>query len=264
MSNRMPVDVVKKPELKLEKAKSFDDVASALPGMAEEIRPRRWISRIGRLLRMARDHNDLGQALISQKAHVTQPYLSRLENGLLPKRGPTVEVLLRCLEAADCDVEIAVRSKKDGKLIGRLDSSDLQYAHWSPEESANTDDHHPPYMILATQRPEHGHVHHEDKVNVVFGPKTGKPGLGTVWVSTLDDLGHHRRISGHTETLFKKAIVNLFHGVRGRGVPAVRAVDPLDPTSSTVKIQDGDLLIVGSESDLTRALGEPVSPEEDR
>jgi transcriptional regulator with XRE-family HTH domain len=268
MSERMPTHTEPKaatdtPELKLEKAKAFDELASALPGMAEEIRPRRWISRIGRLLRMARDHTDLGQAEISARAHVTQPYLSRLENGLLPKRGPTVEVLLRCIEAADCAIEISVRSKKDGKVIGRLDSTDLGNAHWSPEQSALSEDHHFPHMILATRRPGHGHLHHEDKVDVVFDPRHRKNRIGTVWVSTVDALGRHSRISGQTESLFTRAIENLFHGIKGRDAPVVKAIDPSNAASTTVNIQEGDLLVVGSESELTRALGQVETSEED-
>jgi len=251
------------PKMKLGKAKSFDDAASALPEIAEQIGPRRWISRIGRLLRLARDYNDLGQAVISKRAHVTQPYLSRLENGLLPKRGPTVEVLLRCLEAADCDVEISVRSKKDGKVIGRLDSSDLQFAHWSPEQSAKTNDHSP-YVILATQRPGQGHLHHEDKVNVVFDPNDGKSKTGTVWVSTLDALGRHSRVSGYTESLLSRAVLNLFHGLKGRHAPVVKAIDPSNASSTTVNFKDGDFMLLGSEPALTRALGDAVTLEEDR
>jgi DNA-binding XRE family transcriptional regulator len=97
-------------------ARLFDDVAQSLGLTGRESRARRWIFRIGTLLREARTHIDKGQEEIAERASVTQPYLSRLENGLLPKRGPTIDVLLRCAEAAECNIEIAFRSKRDGHL----------------------------------------------------------------------------------------------------------------------------------------------------
>lgn len=103
----------------------FDEVAQSLGLTAAEARPRRWISRIGTLLRLARAHKNVGQRAAAESAQVTQPYLSRLESGLLPTRGPTIDVLLRCIEAADCNIEIAIRSKKDGELLGHVSSADL-------------------------------------------------------------------------------------------------------------------------------------------
>lgn len=104
---------------------AFDKVAQSLGLTAKESRGRRWISRIGSLLRQARTHQKMGQETVAAKAEVTQPYLSRLENGLLPKRGPTIDVLLRCAEASGCEVDIAIRSKKDGRLLGHVSSGDL-------------------------------------------------------------------------------------------------------------------------------------------
>ena len=105
---------------------ALDEMADAL--FSAELRPRRWISRIGALLRHAREQRQLNQAAMAMTADVTQAYLSRLENGLVPKRGPTIDVLLRCAEAADCDLEISLRSKKSGKQVGVVTSAELDQA----------------------------------------------------------------------------------------------------------------------------------------
>lgn len=109
----------------LAKSGEFDRVAQSLALSVDEIRPRSWLLRIGALLHKTRTHKHLKQEEMAQTAGVTQAYLSRLERGLIPKRGPTVDVLLRCAEAAGCDIEIAVRSRKDHTLIGTVSSADL-------------------------------------------------------------------------------------------------------------------------------------------
>jgi transcriptional regulator with XRE-family HTH domain len=108
-------------------ADEFDNIADSL-GLIKETRPRRWLLKIGALLQHIRGHADLKQEEMAKIAGVTQAYLSRLENGLIPKRGPTVEVLLRCAEAAGCDIEIAVRSRKDNQLLGSVSSKDLDHS----------------------------------------------------------------------------------------------------------------------------------------
>jgi transcriptional regulator with XRE-family HTH domain len=109
----------------LAKNGEFDRVAQSLAVGVDQIRPRSWLLRIGALLHKTRTHKHLKQEEMAQTAGVTQAYLSRLERGLIPKRGPTVDVLLRCAEAAGCDIEIAVRSRKDHTLIGTVSSADL-------------------------------------------------------------------------------------------------------------------------------------------
>jgi transcriptional regulator with XRE-family HTH domain len=104
---------------------AFDDAVKALGAGSSEARPRRWITRIGTLLRQVRTQRDVGQELIAEKAQVTQPYLSRLENGGLSKHGPTIDVLFRCAEAMGCDIEVAMRSKVNGELLGSVSSADL-------------------------------------------------------------------------------------------------------------------------------------------
>jgi transcriptional regulator with XRE-family HTH domain len=123
--NRKPKIVASESAAPLAEAGEFDAVAQSLGLTAEEIRPRTWLLRIGALLHQMRTHKRLKQEQMAQTAGVTQAYLSRLENGLIPKRGPTVEVLLRCAEAAGCDIEIAVRSRKDHTVIGTVSSADL-------------------------------------------------------------------------------------------------------------------------------------------
>ena len=108
-------------------SRRFDRVAQELGFTSKEARPRRWIARIGALLRQMREHSVLKQDEMAKAAEVTQPYLSRLENGLVPKRGPTIDVLLRCAEAAQCDIEISVRSKKDKQLLATVSSADLDH-----------------------------------------------------------------------------------------------------------------------------------------
>jgi transcriptional regulator with XRE-family HTH domain len=105
-------------------AGELDEIADLL-GLTKTNRPRRWLLRIGAMLQHMREHSNLKQEKMAQTAGVTQAYLSRLENGVIPKRGPTVEMLLRCAEAADCNIEIAVRSRKDNQLLGYVSSKDL-------------------------------------------------------------------------------------------------------------------------------------------
>jgi transcriptional regulator with XRE-family HTH domain len=102
---------------------AFSDLIQGLRRKNPDTRPQTWISRIGALLRQARANR--GQKEIAKTAGVTQPYLSRLENGLLPKRGPTIDVLFRCAEAMNCDIEISMRSKANGRMLGHVSSADL-------------------------------------------------------------------------------------------------------------------------------------------
>jgi small subunit ribosomal protein S8 len=107
-------------------AREFGLVAQKLGFTDQEARPRRWIARIGALLRTMREHSNLKQEDMAKLAEVTQSYLSRLENGLVPKRGPTIDVLLRCAQAAGCEIDISIRSKSDQKILGRVSSADLE------------------------------------------------------------------------------------------------------------------------------------------
>ena len=124
--NRKPKVSVIPTETDRANVAEFDQVAKSLGLISRDIRPRRWLLRIGALLHKMRGSSDLKQEQLAKIAGVTQAYLSRLENGLIPKRGPTVEVLLRCADAAQCDLEIAVRSRKDGELLGMVSSRDLE------------------------------------------------------------------------------------------------------------------------------------------
>jgi transcriptional regulator with XRE-family HTH domain len=238
-------------EEELADAAGFDEAVNSLPGILEELRPRRLISRIGRLLRAARDHNDLGQAEISKLAHVTQPYLSRLENGLLPKRGPTVEVLLRCIEAAGCELEISVRSKKDGALIGHLTSADLNSADWSPGESVTIGSHDsqrefPPMLERPWSR--------GDEVNVVFAPGPRKTKSRTVWLGTGDRSRAHKW-THREQQILERFAKSLMRTRKGQKAPIVKTVDTSSAKSNTVKAHEGDLVVLAS--DLTSALGLP-------
>jgi transcriptional regulator with XRE-family HTH domain len=103
----------------------FDELVDSLGLNEAEQRPRRWTMRIGALLQRVRTHAQLKQTQMSKKAGLTQSYLSRLENGLIPKRGPTIDVLLRWAEAADSTIEVVVRSKREGRILGMVSSQDL-------------------------------------------------------------------------------------------------------------------------------------------
>jgi transcriptional regulator with XRE-family HTH domain len=121
-------------------AAALDEVARSL-GFTEEAeaRPRRWTMRIGALLQQVRSRLGLRQDETAKTAGITQSYLSRLENGLIQKRGPTIDVLLRWAEAANADIEFAVRSKKDGRLLGRISSKDLNFVAGQDETARDVD-----------------------------------------------------------------------------------------------------------------------------
>jgi transcriptional regulator with XRE-family HTH domain len=123
--NRTPKISVIPSARDLANADTFDKVAASLGVTEEKTRPRRWLLLIGALLQRMRSQADLKQETMAKTAGVTQAYLSRLENGRIPKRGPTVEVLLRCADAANCDIEITLRSRKDHQLIGAISSQNL-------------------------------------------------------------------------------------------------------------------------------------------
>jgi|SRR5579859_1144135 len=109
-------------------AAALDEVARSLGFTEAEARPRRWTMRIGGLLQEVRSRLGLRQDETAKTAGLTQSYLSRLENGLIPKRGPTIDVLLRWAAAVNADLEFAVRSKKDGRVLGRISSKELDSA----------------------------------------------------------------------------------------------------------------------------------------
>jgi transcriptional regulator with XRE-family HTH domain len=120
-------------------AAALDEVARSLGFTEAEARPRRWTMRIGALLQQVRSRLGLRQDETAKTAGITQSYLSRLENGLIQKRGPTIDVLLRWAEAANADIEFAVRSKKDGRLLGRISSKDLDLAAEQDETAHDVD-----------------------------------------------------------------------------------------------------------------------------
>jgi transcriptional regulator with XRE-family HTH domain len=120
-------------------AAALDAVARSLGFTEAEARPRRWTMRIGALLQQVRSRLGLRQDETAKTAGITQSYLSRLENGLIQKRGPTIDVLLRWAEAANADIEFAVRSKKDGRLLGRISSKDLNFVAGQDETARDVD-----------------------------------------------------------------------------------------------------------------------------
>jgi transcriptional regulator with XRE-family HTH domain len=106
-------------------ASLLDEVARTLGITEAKARPRRWTMRIGQLLQEVRNRLDHRQDDTAKKAGITQSYLSRLENGVIQRRGPTVDLLLRWAEASNADLEFAVRAKDDGRLLGMVSSKDL-------------------------------------------------------------------------------------------------------------------------------------------
>ena len=131
MTQQIPQAKLKRipsPEESAQNAAALDEVARSLGFTESEARPRRWTMRIGALLQQVRSRLGLRQDETAKTAGITQSYLSRLENGMIQKRGPTIDVLLRWAEAANADIEFAVRSKRDGRLLGRISSKDLDLA----------------------------------------------------------------------------------------------------------------------------------------
>jgi transcriptional regulator with XRE-family HTH domain len=106
-------------------AQVFDWVARDLGLTDQPARSARWITRVGLWLRRARRGQKLEQGRVAREAGITQSYLSRLENGLLPKRGPTMDVLLRCAESMGCVLDVTLRSKVTGAVLSHLSSGAL-------------------------------------------------------------------------------------------------------------------------------------------
>ena len=84
-----------------------------------------WFIRVGQFLRGLRKSRDLGQAEMAQLTGMHQPYISLLENGLLPQRGPSIHALTRYVQSANCDLELVARSRETGHVVATLSSADI-------------------------------------------------------------------------------------------------------------------------------------------
>jgi transcriptional regulator with XRE-family HTH domain len=114
---------------------AFDEIADQLGLTSQGSVPQRWVARVGRLLRTARDRRAMDQGTVASRSELTQSYLSRLENGLLAKRGPTADVLMRCAMAMDCDLEFTLRSRENGEVVAQVSSADpVVYPAFEPQE----------------------------------------------------------------------------------------------------------------------------------
>ena len=109
------------------------EVAAGLGLGAQDLTRQRMIVRVGSMLSSMRQRIGLTQGEMADRSGLTQPYVSRLENGLLPVRGPTLDVLVRCASAAGCDLELSFRSRRTGDRVGVAGSQDL------PEPSKDED-----------------------------------------------------------------------------------------------------------------------------
>jgi transcriptional regulator with XRE-family HTH domain len=152
---------------------AFDELAQSLGLTSGAARPRRWISRIGGLLRNTRALQKVGQSELAQRAELTQPYLSRLENGLLPKRGPTVDVLMRFAEAMGCDINISLRAKQTGELLGSVSTADLETVSPRTDSARPSEPAHTSESLAAipVTLPEPAPV--RDVMNLVIGQQRG-------------------------------------------------------------------------------------------
>ncbi len=218
----------------------FDHALKTLAATSEEARPRRWITRIGTLLRQVRMLRKVGQEIVAEKASVTQPYLSRLENGGLPKHGPTIDVLFRCAEALGCDIEVSMRSKSSGDLLGSVSSADLsltgvQLSHMTLE-------------IPEAEAPQlHGHVRvgHSQMVNLVVKPKAKSQKM-VVWVGmpTPDGSFAIKTTSLDAEDSVA-SVIKRHTAPRGRvQVHLGNVVTKAEP--QTVNVGEGDVVVIGS------------------
>ena len=105
-------------------ADALKEVASALGLEAQELTRQRWIIRVGSMLSSLRRRAGLTQEQMAARSGLTQAYLSRLENGLLPVRGPTLDVLVRCASAVGCELELSLKSKATGEYLAIARSPD--------------------------------------------------------------------------------------------------------------------------------------------
>jgi transcriptional regulator with XRE-family HTH domain len=84
-----------------------------------------WFIRVGQFLRGLRNSRDLGQTEMAQLTGMHQPYISLLENGLLPQRGPSIHVLTRYVQSVNCDLELVARNRQTGDVVAMLSTADL-------------------------------------------------------------------------------------------------------------------------------------------
>jgi transcriptional regulator with XRE-family HTH domain len=85
-----------------------------------------WFIRVGQFLRGLRKSRHLGQSDMAQLTGMHQPYISLLENGLLPQRGPSIHALTRYVQSANCDLELVARNKETGDVIAALSTADVE------------------------------------------------------------------------------------------------------------------------------------------
>jgi transcriptional regulator with XRE-family HTH domain len=223
------------------------DLLKNLKAKSSSARPRSWISRVGALLRQVRGNR--GQKEVADAAGVTQPYLSRLENGLLPKRGPTSDVLFRCAEAMECDIEIVMRSKKDGKILGAVSSADLDKSPGAVE----------PLEVLEINTsfsdvPPHRHYPTGRTLKVVFEHqhKRAKP---VIWMALKKPDGRvsiepveKRTVRAAAVDEFFKAYLDAAGLVPARSVHLKNATAVVTGTreTQTVKIGEHDVIVIGN------------------
>jgi transcriptional regulator with XRE-family HTH domain len=219
----------------------FSRLMQGLKAKNPDARPRRWISRIGALLRHVRA--DRGQREVAHTAGVTQPYLSRLENGLLPKRGPTIDVLFRCAEAMSCDIEILMRAKEDGELLGRVSSADLE----TQESPVKMD------VVLETFRSranERASPFAARTLNLVFEAK-GTSALPVIWtmVRKADGRVGIERVDApdaESGSIILNALKRA-NSLRAMRQPGIRKAGAGASTTeeSTIKVGENDVIVIG-------------------
>ena len=110
-------------------ADTLREVAAALGLGGRDLARQRLIVRVGSMLNSMRRRFGLTQDEMATRSGLTQAYLSRLENGLLPVRGPTLDVLVRCASAVGCDLELSFKSRRTGDNVAIAGSQE------SPEAS---------------------------------------------------------------------------------------------------------------------------------
>jgi len=85
-----------------------------------------WFIRVGQFLRGLRKSRGLGQADMAQLSGMHQPYISLLENGLLPQRGPSIYALTRYVQSTNCDLELVARNRETGNVDATLSTADME------------------------------------------------------------------------------------------------------------------------------------------
>jgi transcriptional regulator with XRE-family HTH domain len=123
------------PPEELNNESALSEALRSLDMPVDEELSKRFLIRVARALRQARESKGVTQGVAATRAELKQPNLSRLEAAGM-RRGPTADMLLRYASAIGCDVEITLRDAAGGKVVARASSTEEarqpDATSWSP------------------------------------------------------------------------------------------------------------------------------------